>query len=342
MTAQPIAVTGSTGYIASWIVRELLERGLTVHATVRDLSDAGKHQHLLEVAEDLPGSVEMFEADLLRPGSFDAAVDGCGVVIHAASPFVTRVKNPQRDLVDPAVLGTRNVLASVDRTATVTRVVHTSSIAAMHYNATDRADRRYSEADWNTASTLRDGAYQLSKTLGEKEAWTLAEAQDRWRLVVINPGFALGPALSPRTDGTSVSFVSGLLTGANRIGLPDMYTTVVDVREVATAHVEAALRPDAEGRHAIVADVVPYMQVAQRLHDAFPDRPLPHRALPTPLLYLLGPLLAGFSWSFIRHNLAEPFTFDNTRSQERLGITYRPLTQTLRDQGQQLMQMHLA
>ncbi len=341
MSTGPIAVTGATGYVASWIVRGLLERGLTVHATARDLTDVGKHRHLLDLADGLPGSVELFEADLLRQGSFDAAVDGCTVVIHAASPFRTRVKNPQRDLVDPAVLGTRNVLSSVDRSPTVSRVVHTSSIAAIHYHATDRADRRYSEADWNTTSTLRDGPYQLSKTLAEREAWRVAEAQDRWRLVVINPGFVLGPALSSRTDGTSVGFVAGLLHGDNRAGLPDIYSTVVDVREVAEAHVQAALRGDATGRHAVVADVVPYMQIATLLHDVFGDRPLPRRTLPTPLLYLLGPVLAGFSWSFIRKNLGEPYSFDNGRSRERLGITYRPLAQTLEDQGRQLMQMQL-
>ncbi|MGA7690292.1 MAG: hypothetical protein WCA29_13800 [Jiangellales bacterium] len=64
--------------------------------------------------------------------------------------------------------------------------------------------------------------------------------------------------------------------------------------------------------------------------------------MPTPLLCLLGHGLAGFSWSVIRKNLGEPFCFDNTRSQERLGITYRPPTQTLRNQGEQPMQVHPA
>jgi nucleoside-diphosphate-sugar epimerase len=341
MTDRPVAVTGGTGYVASWIIRELLARGVDVRATVRDRTATGKHQHLLDLAGQLPGTLELFEADLLSPGSFDACFAGCGVVMHTASPFVTRVKDAQRDLVDPAVQGTRNVLDSVGRAETVSRVVLTSSVVAIYGNATDRADRRYSEADWNTTSTLRDGPYHLSKTLAEKEAWRLADAQDRWRLVVINPGFVLGPALSARPDGTSVSTITKLLDGTARTGMPDMYNPVVDVREVATAHAEAALRDDAEGRHIIAAEVASFVQIAEELRVAFPSRPLPRRKLPTPLVYLLGPVAVGYTWGYIRRNLGHPFTVDNSRGRDQLGLHYRPMAETLRDQGRQLIDMGL-
>ena len=51
----------------------------------------------------LPGAaerLELVEADLMRPGWFDAPVVGCDVVLHTASPYVIDVKDPQRDLVD--------------------------------------------------------------------------------------------------------------------------------------------------------------------------------------------------------------------------------------------------
>lgn len=76
------------------------------------------------------GTLTLFEADLLKEGSFDEAVRGADYVFHTASPFIREVVDAQRDLVDPAVKGTLNVLASVAKSkATVKRVALTSSFA---------------------------------------------------------------------------------------------------------------------------------------------------------------------------------------------------------------------
>ena len=81
-----VCVTGAGGFIASWIVRGLLDRGYTVHGTVRDPARSGAH------LKALAGAVErlhLFPADLLTPGSFRDAISGCSAVIHTASrtPF---------------------------------------------------------------------------------------------------------------------------------------------------------------------------------------------------------------------------------------------------------------
>ena len=132
-TALPVCVTGATGYVAGWIVKRLLEEGLTVHATVRDPDNAGKLAHLRKAEADAPGTLKFFAADLLEPGSFDEAVRGCGVVFHTASPFQMSVEDPQKDLVEPAVQGTRNLLAAVNAAKSVQRVVLTSSCACRCY-----------------------------------------------------------------------------------------------------------------------------------------------------------------------------------------------------------------
>src|SRR5580692_5452091 len=113
--------------------------------------------------------LELVEADLLRPETFPAAVAGCERVLHTASPYALDVKDPQRDLVDPAVQGTRNVLVACKAAGSVRRVVLTSSMAAV----TDEpeSDHLLTESDWNTRSTLERNAYYYSKTLAEKEGW---------------------------------------------------------------------------------------------------------------------------------------------------------------------------
>src|SRR3954447_956907 len=125
-TSVPVLVTGATGYVAGWIVKGLLDAGVTVHAAVRDPQNTGKVQHLLDLADRSPGALRLFAADLLRDGSYTEAMQGCGIVLHTASPFTTRVKDPLRELIDPAVQGTRTVLESADAVPSVTRVVLTS------------------------------------------------------------------------------------------------------------------------------------------------------------------------------------------------------------------------
>ena len=110
-----IGLTGASGYVGSWVTRELLARGHVVHGTVRDPTRADKVGHLTELDADLPGTLQLFAADLLDPTSFDAAFAGCEVVVHTASPFMLQTKDPQTSLIDPAVKGTENVLASVNR-----------------------------------------------------------------------------------------------------------------------------------------------------------------------------------------------------------------------------------
>jgi len=109
--SKPVMVTGATGYMASWIVKQLLEEGISVNATVRDPSNAEKVAHLTALAATSPGELRSFKADLLDPGSFDEPMQGCELVIHTASPFfLAKPKDPEQELIRPAKEGTRNVL----------------------------------------------------------------------------------------------------------------------------------------------------------------------------------------------------------------------------------------
>ena len=131
MTASTrVLVTGATGFIASRIVEQLLAAGTHVRGTVRNLKKPGD----IQVLQQLPGAferLELVEADLLREGSFDKAADGCDAVVHAASPYALTVRDAQKELVDPAVIGTNNVLNACERAGSVKRVVVTSSMATV-------------------------------------------------------------------------------------------------------------------------------------------------------------------------------------------------------------------
>lgn len=117
-------VTGGTGFIATYVVKLLLERGSSVHTTVRRLDDRAKCQPLLALQAEYPGKLEIFQADLLKDGSFNQAMQGCQVVYHVASPFSvpSQIKNGMKDCVEPALKGTRTVLESANRTHTASNV----------------------------------------------------------------------------------------------------------------------------------------------------------------------------------------------------------------------------
>ncbi len=91
-TDEPVLVTGATGYVAGWLVKELLDAGITVHAAIRDPGDTRKTAHLQEIAATSPGTLRFFKADLLNERSYAEAMAGCAIVFHTASPFTSSVK----------------------------------------------------------------------------------------------------------------------------------------------------------------------------------------------------------------------------------------------------------
>jgi nucleoside-diphosphate-sugar epimerase len=333
-------VTGASGYIASWIIKYLLEQGQKVHGTVRKLSDTAKIGHLLAFQEKHPGQLHLFEAELLNKESFRKPMEGCTVILHTASPFfIAKIKDPQRDLITPALQGTSNVLELANEFPAIKRVVLTSSVAAVHSDAADIRNAKggvFTEADWNTVSDVKYNPYQYSKTIAERKAWEIARNQERWKLVVINPGFVMGPSLTKRVDSTSIDTMRSLLNGKFKTGVPDLYFGIVDVRDVAKAHILAATNEKASGRHLLVGEVAPIAEIARVLKEKYPTRPIPSSTLPKFMLYLVGPFM-GFSWRFLNLNYGIPFKIDHSWSIKDLGIEYTPLKTTLADHAEQLI-----
>lgn len=337
----PVLVTGGNGYIGSWLVKRLLELGHDVHATVRDLTDPKETSHLEAIATDLPGSLSLYGAELLDPAGFDCAMVGCEVVFHTASPTIGRgVRDPMRVLIEPATCGTRNVLEAVNRCLSVRRVVLTSSVSAIYGDAIEMAEteeRCFNENHWNETSTESHQPYSYSKVLAERLAWEIAGSQDRWDLVVVNPGLVLGPALSPHATSESVRIIRDFGTGFYRLGVPKGELGIVDVRDVADAHIQAAMKAESTGRYILVAETLSLQEIAAILRGHFGGGfPFPRRVLPNFVAVLLAPL-AGLKRAEVRRNVGYPLRFDNRRATTHLGMKFRPASVAIVDHFQQLI-----
>lgn len=338
---QTVLVTGASGYIAGWIVKYLLDAGHTVHATVRDPHKESNVAHLRALAASAPGTLKLFRADLLDEGSFDAAMQNCSIVMHTASPFLLDgFADAHAALVKPAVDGTRNVLNAANRCASVQRVVLTSSIAAIHG---DNADLRsngkaaFTEDDWNTTSSTEHNPYQFSKAEAEREAWRIHAAQSRWQLVCINPGMVYGPSLTRGSQSASIDTLLQLGDGRLLTGVPALTYGVVDVRDVAQAHLLAAFKPEASGRHILVAKDITMLGIARLLRKNFGLRyPFPFLQVPKPLAWAVGPWFGPVTRQFISRNVGFRVKFDNSRS-IALGVQYRPLEETFADHFRQVL-----
>ena len=339
-----VLVTGGSGYIGSWVVKELLEKDYTVRITVRDKNRTSKFQHLLDLTTKSKDQLEVWEADLLIDGSFDEAAKGCESVLHIASPFTLRFKDPQKELIDPALNGTRNVLGAASRSGSVKKVVLTSSVAAVHGDTLDMKEKglsEFTEEHFNDTSSVRHQPYSYSKVLAEKEAWKIHDSQDQWKLVVINPSFVVGPSLTGASDSESLNFMKDMLTGKFAMGAPELWFGFVDVQDVAHAHILALEDPEAKGRHILAERTMSFLDLANVLRDLFGKKyKLPKSKSPKFIMYLVGPML-GVKTKFVKRNVGYPIKLNTAKSRDELKLEYTPIEKSLEEMVIQMHELNL-
>lgn len=247
MASTKVCVSGVTGFVGSQLAKDLLERGYIVHGTARNISD-GKIQYITA----LPGARENFRAfqgDLLTPGAFDSALDGCSSAFHVASPYFMNSRDPQKELVDPALNGTRHFLESCVKIKSIKKVIVTSSVAAITDEG--RKSHIFTEDDWNSKSSLKRLPYYYSKVLAEKFVWNFAEQHPEIKFVVINPFIVVGPSLVPSLNESNAIFKN--IVEGKFPAILDFTWTLVDVRDVASAHIAALESSNASGRYICAA-----------------------------------------------------------------------------------------
>ena len=253
-----VTVTGASGFIAMHCVRELLERGYRVRGTVRSRSSEASLRNALLPLE--PGErLSFVEADLTSDRGWQEAMHGAKYVIHVASPLPKKSPKDEQTLIGPARDGALRVLGAASR-AGVARVVMTSSLAAIAAGRDDDESHVFDESDW---SDLKPGvgAYEKSKTLAERAAWDFVRdlpSERRFELVCMNPVYVIGPSLTGAENASNE--IIGKQIRREVPGVPRLYFQLVDVRDVAAAHVLAMTNERAAGERFILQSDAAWMK----------------------------------------------------------------------------------
>lgn len=220
------------------------------------------------------------------------------------------------------------------------RVVLTSSVVAVYGDNADIAlapGGVFTETEWNVTSSSAHQPYAYSKTIAEKEAWAIATEQNRWDLLTINPGWILGPSVSKRRDSLSINTMIQLGDGTFKTGVPELHNGLVDVRDVASAHIKAGYTPQASGRHIVVSSEASLLDIANVLRKHLGnDYPFPRRQVPKFVFWLIAPMM-GYTRKYATKNVGIPIRFDNSYSKTDLGMSYISVEQTVEDHFQQIL-----
>lgn len=271
-----VVVTGGNGHVGYNLARLLKERGYQIRVTVRDAGDAQKTKALRDLG------VELVSADLMQPETLAPAMAGMDGLFQVAAVYQTHARNPEKEIIEPSVIGGLNALKAA-HAAGVKKVVFTSSVAAIGSNAP--ADRPLTEEAWNDDAV---SPYFRAKTGAERKAWAFAK-ESGLNLVVINPGAIIGPGFFRHTPSTIM--FEQVIRGQLPFALPTGFT-LVDVRDVASAHLLAYERDDAHGRYLACDRYFSMPELMRFLHEMDPALKVPRMVLPRALL----PLVPLMDW----------------------------------------------
>jgi len=281
-----VCVTGAAGYIATWLVRKLLERGCVVHATLRSLQDEKK----TELLRGLPGAADrltLFQADIYDAATFEPAIQGCEFVFLVATPLLhdpssTKFKNITEAIVDTH----RIILQQCERSKTVRRVIHTASCLAASPLREDGDGYKdfVNESCWSPLNLTfgytnfhLDG-YVSSKTLSEKELLRYNEAEGRaFEVVTLACALVGGDTIQPIL-WSSIPVVVSPLTGSelHHNSLKFMQAVMgsvplVHIDDVCEAHIFCMEQPSMAGRFMCAAGYPSMQDYVARFAAKHPD-----------------------------------------------------------------------
>jgi len=329
-----VFVSGGSGYIAGFLIRQLVAEGWMVHTSIRNLAKESEVRAHLNVDDS---KLRFFAADLMHDAGWAEAMAGCSHVAHVASPLPANAPKNDDELIVPARDGALRALKAA-KAAGVRRFVMTSSMAAIAYGH-GRGRHVFTEADWTDVSSKDAYAYVKSKTIAERAArdWVAAEG-DGMEYVTVNPSLVLGP-LQSGDFSTSLEAIKKLLDGSLP-GLPDFGFGVVDVRDVADMHVRCLTAPNMAGERFICSG--PFLMMAdvgKILRDGLghQGRKVPTRRLPDFVLRI-----AALFDPVIRQVIGE---LGNRRespavhAQEKLGWVPRPPAESILDTARDMIRL---
>jgi nucleoside-diphosphate-sugar epimerase len=326
-TRARVLVTGATGYVAGFCVRELLEHGYDVRGTVRDIKTANV-AHLRAL-----GEIELAQATLDDDAGWTEAVDGCDYVLHVASPIPFKAPRHEDELIRPALDGTRRVMLAASR-AGVRRVVYTSTLdAATRDGAT--AGRVHTDEDWSDLAECN--AYAKSKLLAEQAAWEIAGPRDL-ELASILPGAVIGPQLKSTVTRDSTSDLVRRMLAGEMPAVPPLSIAFSDVRDLAAAHRLALEVPAAAGNRYICAGGPrPMMDIARALKAEYGPQGYRVHTRSVPGWVIRAAALLSDEAKLAADMLGATHEITAEKARRDLGWTQRAFRQTIRETAEHLI-----
>ncbi len=282
MKDEKVLITGASGFIASHIIIQLLEKGYRVRGTLRNMQRGESMLEIYRKHVSFPDEqIEFAAVDLLKDEGWDEAAAGCDYMLHVASPFVIDQPKDESVLIKPATEGTRRALNAAKNNS-IKKVVLTSSVASIAFGY-GKEKVTFDEDDWTDPNGEGVTPYVKSKYYAEKEAWDFMEKQGGdMKLSVINPSAVLGPILE-KDYGTSAEIVMKSLS-SGLPGFPNVGFPIVDVRDVASLHILAMESDKADGERFICSnDFVWFKEVGAIMRENLPKEwadKVPTRVMP--------------------------------------------------------------
>ncbi|KAL1815783.1 hypothetical protein ACET3Z_018357 [Daucus carota] len=275
-------VKGASGYIGSWLVKRLLERGYHVRATVRDPGNERKVKNLLELP-NASTHLSLWKADLTEESSYDDAVQGCQGVFHVATPMELLYHDEpaeNEEIESTTVNGILSIMRSCSKAKTVKRFVYTSSTGNIMMQRQPPVDE-YTEEHWSDLDLCYElkmfaWKYVVAKTTAERAAWKYAE-ENGIDMVTVHPSLVLGQSVTPQTSfSTEAATVLYTKDEAN-IALPKKLhnLSAVHVDDVCNAHIFLFEHPLAKGRYICSTHIFNIFEVGHSLGQKYPDKNIP-------------------------------------------------------------------
>jgi len=282
---EKVLVTGASGFIASHCISDLLKAGYNVKGSLRDISKSDEIRVYFDKSDN--DKLEFCQLDLLKDEGWVEATSDCEYIIHVASPFIIEEPKDENTLIKPALEGTLRALNAASKSENIKKVVLTSSMASIAYGHNRDI---CNENDWTDIS--KDvGAYIKSKTISEKAAWDYLsnKSSTSFALCTIHPGMVFGPLLNKKSIGASASLILNMIKGKYP-ALPDVFFTVVDVRDVSKLHVEALKNSKSNNKRIIATSEkgISFLEISNILRNLGFEKS-PKNLIPNQVINSLAP-----------------------------------------------------
>ncbi|WP_407940059.1 NAD-dependent epimerase/dehydratase family protein [Nakamurella leprariae] len=338
-----VLVTGGSGFIAGHVIVQLLGQGHTVRTTVRSLAKEDAVRAVLrEAGLTHDEALSFVEADLVSDAGWAEAVRATDFVIHVASPIHTGKVKDEDEVIAPARDGALRVLRAA-RNAGVRRLVLTSAFHAVGFGH-GHIDHVFTEDDWSPLDGPGVDVYGRSKILAEQAAWDfIAQPGSEMELTTILPVAVMGPVMGSDISGANHIIQSSL--NGDMPGYPNMFVPIVDVRDVAAAHVAAMTAPGAAGQRFLIGTGEPAIAMKEigailRSDLGTKASKVPTRSIPD--FIVKATALFRDEYKSVAADLGYTKRVSNDKARTILDLTPRPAREAITAAGRSMIDRGLA